>query len=310
MHYTDPHFSIPQQVAGLLSKGLDPGERPFIEEKLKSVPYCRLKQYWVPLLHSSNPNRFQPGVTFQKIWRRYTFDRQLRLLVMDAIERVEVAIRRLIIDELGLNHGATGYLNHSIFSPKWPAADHQKLVDSIRKDWSQNKDELVLDYKARYTLSPDPPLWFALEVTSFGTVVTLYRNMKWPEKRGIARALKVQEAEVFQSWLLTLNYIRNLCAHQGRLWNRQLNIAVKTPTKHHHPDWHSPSPPPNDRTYVVLLILRYLQGTIAAQSSWLHRLSHLLESYEEIPLTPMGFPTHWHECPIWSQPTPLWWRRP
>ena len=76
---------------------------------------------------------------------------------------------------------------------------------------------------------------------------------------------------VLESWLHTLNYVRNTCAHHARLWNRELPIRPKVPDQKHQPDWHVPAPPANDRVYVVLLLLRHLQRLVAPQSHWVAR---------------------------------------
>ncbi len=31
--------------------------------------------------------------------------------------------------------------------------------------------------------------------------------------------------ETFTSWLHSVNYVRNICAHHARLWNRDMNIV-------------------------------------------------------------------------------------
>lgn len=105
---------------------------------------------------------------------------------------------------------------------------------------------------------------------------------------------------VLESWLHTLLYIRNLCAHHARLWNRELAIRPKIPAYRHHPDWHQPTSIDNTRVFAVLTLCRFLLEEIAPQSEWQTRLVALLNKYPDIPLVSMGFPRRWEESPIWN----------
>ncbi len=105
---------------------------------------------------------------------------------------------------------------------------------------------------------------------------------------------------VLQSWLKTLNYIRNLCAHHARLWNRELAIKPFIPYVNKYPDWHSPVAIREHRIFAVLSMLKYMLSFVAPHSNWQSRLESLLTEYSEIPLIFMGFPANWKESPIWK----------
>src|SRR5277367_3352549 len=94
--YTKPVLSFEQQADQLLNRGLE-ADRARLIETLSRVSYYRLSAYWHPFKQPDES--FAPATTLDMVWRRYTFDRQLRLLVMDAIERVEVAILRTLMVE-------------------------------------------------------------------------------------------------------------------------------------------------------------------------------------------------------------------
>ncbi len=139
----------------------------------------------------------------------------------------------------------------------------------------------------------------AAEIASFGTSFTFYRYLNLPEQKKLAGQLGLP-ANVLQSWLFCLNYIRNVCAHHSRLWNRELGIRPLIPDRKNAPEWHSAMTPDNRRTFAVLTLLRWLLRRIAPQSRWPERLRDLLKNYPDIPLNLAGFPATWDTSPIWK----------
>ncbi|MDR4496341.1 MAG: Abi family protein [Candidatus Scalindua sp.] len=113
MRYEKPPLTFSQQADLLIGRGLI-ADRSILIEKLKAVSYYRLSGYWYPFRNTDNS--FKPGTTLEKIWERYTFDRQLRLLVIDTIERVEVSVRTSLIYHLSHAHGPFAYTDYKYFS--------------------------------------------------------------------------------------------------------------------------------------------------------------------------------------------------
>jgi len=105
---------------------------------------------------------------------------------------------------------------------------------------------------------------------------------------------------MLQSWLGALNVIRNICAHHGRLWNRELGYKPYIPQKQKYPQWHDPVSVPNNRIFAILTILKYLLNRVAPTSHWDQRLYKLLADYPEISTATMGFPKKWEKIEIWK----------
>ena len=99
---------------------------------------------------------------------------------------------------------------------------------------------------------------------------------------------------------VTFHTIRNVCAHHGRLWNRELGIKPMIPLAADYPDWHKPVVVHNNRVFAVLTMCRWCLRRVAPQSRWADRLDGLLDQFSDIPLDAMGFPANWQECPIWA----------
>lgn len=106
---------------------------------------------------------------------------------------------------------------------------------------------------------------------------------------------------VLRSWLLTLNYTRNLCAHHSRLWNRELAIRPAVPHAKRHPHWHGTVPVDNRRVFAVLTLLHYLLLQIAPQTEWRARLYAAFDRFPRVPLAPMGIPNDWRTHPLWQR---------
>jgi abortive infection bacteriophage resistance protein len=134
------------------------------------------------------------------------------------------------------------------------------------------------------------------EIMTLGELVKLFRGAPKPVKADIANRFGVTD-DVMQNWLMSLNRIRNICAHHGRLWNRKLDYTPMIPKK--DPRWHDPVEVKGERVFGILTVLRYLLDDVAPQSLWTVRLEALLGAYPGIPRVSMGFPEDWAFCPFW-----------
>ena len=218
---------------------------------------------------------------------------------MDAIERVEIAVRTQLTNAFTLKYGAFGHLNKDNL-PRIDKARWNDLIQKIREEADHSQEHFVEHYQKKYRKESDLPLWMAVELMTFGMLLTLFRGVETDIKRSIAAVYGVS-AEVLESWLHCLNQIRNICAHHGRLWNRVMGIRPAIPRRNKHPEWHVPVEVGNERLFGVLTFLRYLLAYVAPMSRWQIRVEKLLEQYSDIPLKPMGFPEAWCNCPIWQK---------
>jgi abortive infection bacteriophage resistance protein len=138
----------------------------------------------------------------------------------------------------------------------------------------------------------------AAEIVPFGVTFSFFTGVEPDIKREIALIYGIPDAVLF-SWLNVLNMARNICAHHGRLWNRELGIKPLIPNTRKHPQWHFPVTVPNHRVFAILTILKHMTAVIAPQSRWPQRVRDLLKEYPEIPRLSMGFPAEWEKSPIW-----------
>ncbi|MBI2925883.1 MAG: Abi family protein [Verrucomicrobia bacterium] len=296
MKYTKPALTFPDQADLLLKRGLVAPSRQAIIEKLQAVSYYRLSAYWFPFRQPDDT--LKPGTTLEMVWRRYTFDRQLRCLVLDAIERVEISVRTQLVCQHSLKHGPFGYLDRAKL-PGLNVTDHRDLLNRIHDEAGRSREDFVRHFFSKYTSETDLPLWMACELMTFGAMFTLFRGVETSAKQTIAAEYGVAD-RVLESWLATFNQVRNLCAHHARLWNRAFGVRPQIPRPNKHPDWHHPVAITNDRLFGVMTVLHYLLLRVAPQSQWRQRWENLLARYADIPIAAMGFPANWKDSPLWQ----------
>ena len=301
MEYQKPWLSYEQQADRLAERGLS-FDRDEIVAHLADVGYYRLSGYWY--IYKQNPDSddesFVPRTTFKKVWDLYTFDRQLRLITLDGIERVEVYMRTQLAYRLAEASGPFGYLDPSTL-PNMEQRNYVRFMSRCFTAYDRSKTLFIEHFKEKYGDSHElPPYWTLVNIMDFGMMLTLYKGSPDDVKRGIASDLGVR-AEVFESWLLMLNTVRNACAHHDRLWNKRLGNRVKIPRGHRYPEWHRPHEVNNSTAFTLLTILGYLLERIAPNTSWYGKVLRLLNSRTEEDLRRIGFQEGWEACPMWTR---------
>lgn len=296
MKYTKPPLTFEQQAELLINRGLQ-ADRAALIMRLQTVNYYRLSGYLYPFKLSNNTYRKE--TTLDAVWHHYIFDRQLRLLVMDAIERVEVAVRTQLAYHFSHQYGPFGYLQPANF-PYLDKDSYRRWIDDLQDETKRSK-ETFIDYffKIYGSYHDSLPIWMLVEVMSFGKTLTFFTGVHRDIRRMIAQKYHVQD-EILHSWLISLNAIRNICAHHGRLWNRTMGYKPKLPYERKHPEWHKPVKIPQDKIFGILTILTFLLRYTAPTSSWTERLKSLLEKNKDVSTAAMGFPTNWRESPLWK----------
>jgi abortive infection bacteriophage resistance protein len=303
MKYSKPPLDFSQQADLLLSRGLGDVSKSDLVLFLQTVNYYRLSGYLYSFKTTdptTGEEKFKPGTSFPRIKQRYEFDRQLRLLLMDAIERIEVAVLRTQLVEVHTSmFGVFGYINEMSYNPSFLPGSFSKLLQDIQEDEQRSHEEFINRYRAKYFEEQFLPFWMVVEVMSFGQLFTLFRNSDKGLKKNISFIYGVFPP-VFDSWLHTLNYIRNACAHHVRLWNRPIPVAPQFPDKKNGPDWHTPAFIQNNKIFAVLTLCQYLLLRIGLDDYWKTNLINLLAANPDIPLGVMGFPVNWRDIQFWK----------
>ena len=300
MKYTKNPLDFQAQVGLLLKRGLV-GDPRLMQERLASVNYYRLSGYLYPYRKPGSDD-YQAGTQFQTVWDHYAFDRRLRLLIMDAIERIEIAVR----SQLAYHHSHTynDPFAYALTPSSLPECDdknkHGDLICRLLAETGRSKELFVSRFEKNYGDEHAVlPIWMAVEIMTFGTMQRFYRGVSPQVKQHVASNFGMP-AKVLDSWLHALSIIRNICAHHGRLWNRELGLKPLIPHPQNYPAWHIPVIIPNNRVFCILTICRYCLSRIAPQSRWPIHVTQLLKDFPAIPINQMGFPPNWSDSLLWK----------
>ncbi len=299
MRYTKHPLTFEKQADRLIKRGLIT-EKQHLISILQGVNYYRLSAYLYPF--RNDDDTYKPNTTFEEVWNRYLFDHQLRLILMDAIEWIEVDIRTKITYYLSHSNGAFNY-HYKRFLPKLSNSHRRRFINSLILERKISKETFVAHFGKKYDTSYKfLPLWMATEIMSFGNILTLFRGVETKLKQQIASEYGVSDT-VFISWFKSLHAIRNIVAHHSRLWNKELGLKPEIPRVNKHPQWHVPIQIQNNRVFCIIMIMKYLLNQMGADDiilKWKKDLNKLIKDNPQIPLLQMGFPENWESCPIWK----------
>jgi abortive infection bacteriophage resistance protein len=320
--YPKPYHNNAQLLQKLQGRGMAITDLPAAERCLKRVGYYRLSGYWFPMRQSqalpgvpgSKPttlvlDQFRPGTNFAQVAELYVFDKRLRLLLLDAIERVEVALKVMIADLLG-QRNPLAYLDpqelHGNFSRKTGtgATGHEKWVTRYRRLETQAKDDFIRPFLQKYP-NNEFPIWMAIEFWDFGALSFFLSGMKITDRQTLAGTFGLPREDLLVSWVRAMNGVRNTCAHHSRLWNRPL-IDNPSPPKvgdHLLLDHLATDPVAQTRVYAVAAALQFLLRTIHPGSGWATRLKQHCATFPAAPnvqLAQAGFPANWEQLALWN----------
>jgi abortive infection bacteriophage resistance protein len=294
------------QITLLKSRGMIIFDEAKAEHLLAHISYYRLSGYWYPLLEIPKENhQFKQNASFEAAFQLYCFDRDLRKLVMAELEKIEIAVRAKMIYHLSHTAHPIWYSDGSLFSD---TNSHQQTLAKITQEYRRSDEEFVKAFKLKYS-DTHPPSWLMMEVVSFGTMSHLYKNLKNSRHRRVIAHEFGLDDNTFESWLHALVYIRNVCAHHTRLWNRELRISPRIPRNPANV-WlsqnsltmttQSRSTSPNNRMFFLLSMLIYFTTTISPSSKFAHKFQALLAKFPTVDLVAMGFPNDWAMERIWQ----------
>lgn len=290
-----PATTYAQQVATLQMRGMVVENPSAAQFYLQHLNYYRLGAYWLPFESDHATHALKPGTTFEDVLNLYTFDRELRLLVLDAIERVEVSVRSQWAYQIAHFHGAHGHLDAALAFKKhlW-----EKNLASLTKEVDRSDEAFINHLKSTYDEAL-PPVWAVCEVMSLGLLSRWYNGLKpMPTRRAISAVYGVDE-KVLESWLRHLSLVRNTCAHHSRLWNREFTITPVLPRS--KPAGLTAQCVANSRKlYNTLVILLHSMDVIAPKHHWRRRVKDLIAKHA-IPATAMDFPSGWEQLTIWQE---------
>lgn len=291
--FTKIALSYQEQLQQLKDRGLLVPDEPKALFLLENISYYRLSGYWFPLLADKIKHVFKQNASFDTAFKIYCFDKELRKLLISELEKIEVAIRAKMVYVLSHAQGPFWFQDPQLFNN--PVV-HANSLNKINDEFNRSDEEFIAAFKQKYS-DPLPPSWITMEITSFGTLSILYSRLKpGRSKRDIANYFGLPDS-VFSSWMHSIVYIRNVCAHHTRLWNRVMSITPYLPNKPRKA-WIK-NPVANNRSYFMLCMIKYLLATVNPGNSFTEKVRKLFVKYPNIDIKAMGFTADWDQEPLW-----------
>lgn len=318
--------SYDDQLNLLISRGMSVADRDKAIRYLEKIGYYRLSGYWYPFRYSGKcivldknfkkpqklkeivqyNDQFITGASFQNAVDLYIFDKKLRLLTMDALERIEVALRADIAHTLG-EKDRFAYLNpnhfHNTFSVELDKRKcltrHHEWLSKQARLIGRSKEEFIKHNREKYGFPI--PIWVTCEVWDFGAMSNLYDGLIEADQDKISSKYGVNSGRVFATWLRSLNYLRNVCAHHCRLWNSNIIDQPKLPS---NDEVASLLPFKGQdrliaRPFLLMCIIQHLLIRINPSSTWWSKFGKLLNedfpdlSHLNLSLDSMGVDANW-----------------
>ncbi len=300
MKYSKLSLSLEEQVSSLKRKGLVVNDESFAIKKLSTLSYYRLRAYTYPFqdnVDSTHP--FIRQVDFESIIDLYNFDKALRHLIFQKLERIEITLRTQII-----YHYSQAYGSHwqTVSQLYFDQNRFEGLMASLESEIARSNEDFIKHYRSTYVMPQQPPSWMTIEVISMGTLSMMYSNLKNNEtKKKIAHQLGLKNVYQLENWMYCFSQLRNTCAHHGRLWNRRLSklqlpynlpepFLTKAETKQIYPN----------KLYAFVCAIQYLLLRVETNNNFGAEIKELMETLPLITPHEMGFPDNWENHHLWQ----------
>lgn len=308
MKYSKPALSNADLLARWQAKGLAIPLPADAERALTFIGYFRLRGYALSLMMPTPSGRqFAAGIRFEDILARYEFDRELRRITLGQLERIEVAVRTVISNQMSLQYGPFWYLNHPsqvLGHATGPAGRTEPFkmggfLGEVERETHRSKDTFAQHYFRTYTEPLLPPSWLVVECLSFGKWSVLYQHLQKADrahpnpKKTVAKVFGLS-VTLLESWLHALTILRNTCAHHGRIWNRRFGYRpeVYAQAPQHFVDPQS--------YYCLAVVMRLFSRAVDTHDEWPVRLMDLFKVHPGIAPADLGFPSGWETDPVWN----------
>ena len=300
--FTKLALSINEQVEQLEKRGLIIDNMQETMHMLEHVSYYRLAGYWWPMQSDKLTHIFKPNSRFSDVVALYNFDSDLRNLLFEVIEKIEISLRTKLIYYLSREFDAWWFQNTNLFID---TAALIKTLSSIEDEVERSKDTFIKEHKKKH--SDDlrfPPAWKTLELTSFGSLSKFYGNLKnqIQSKDRIAADYNTANHTYLKSWLQSIAQIRNYCAHHSRLWNRNLpgrpRLLTKPPAA-----WveNVPKESEFEKLYIHMCCMKYILNVIDPDNLFTSNLEILFIKYPSVDPNALGMKPNWHGEALWKR---------
>lgn len=320
LDYAKPFLTIAEQVALIARRGMHIADAAEAEHYLRHEGYYRLGAYLHPFRQTipvtgQRLDTYVPTARFSDVIRLYEYDKWLRLVMLSGLRAIEISVRVAIAHHLGAKD-IFAHENPHCFNNAFTTQESSRRGKTQYQAWldkyhlllaRDDQEDIVRQFISKY--GQKIPIWVAIELWDFGLLTRFFGGMKFTDQQAISRHYGVDEPHLFASWLRSFNYVRNVCAHHSRLWNRNIVEQPRLVTK--HPDsllrhlTERDARGAGTRVYSILALATFVLRRMNYRGPWSRNAVQLLERFpacESLSSGMMGVPHNWRELPLWKIP--------
>ncbi len=269
--YIKPFLTIQAQITQLKSRGMQFQDEEKAAYYLENLNYYRLSAYWLPFEKDHATHTFNEDTVFERVLELYIFDRELRLLMLDAIERIEVSVRSRFAYEISQKYGTHPHLDHTLFRPQ---DRYRKTLDKLKGEISRSKEPFIKHFNDKYS-EELPPIWASVELMTLGQVSNWFSTIKFRQDRQLIAKYYDLDEKVLSSFLHHLTIIRNICAHHSVLWNKKLTLEFVIPRSMQEQF----NIEEKRRLFNTFVMVSHLMDKISGDNHWRIRLETLIDKH-------------------------------
>lgn len=226
--------TIDEQIEILENRGLSIQNKELATEIFENNNYYYLINGYKDLFIDKNQSKeiYKTDVTLEEIFALYKFDSDLRINFLKYILQIERRIDTFIAYEFSKSYGHNDYLLEDNFDNI--EANNSKIKELITdinvnmmKQY-ENGNKMLSHYLDTYKYVP---LWVLIRILSFGEVSKFYRLMKQKEANAVSKKFNISY-KILRTYLINLAIIRNICAHDEKLYDVKLRYKISS-TQYH-----------------------------------------------------------------------------
>ncbi len=283
-------ISIDEQIANLRNIGLIIEDEEYAKEILNDISYFRIIKAYSLRLKPKNGN-YNEGVRFEDITNLYFFNANLRHILFPIIEIVEINLRCRIANYFSEKYGVLGYKKAENFSnPEY----HKLFLEDIDSEVKRNsRSPFISNYRRNYE-NGEIPLYALVEVFSFGTLSKYYKNMLPEDKKAVANMFGVHYT-YFESWIENIAYVRNKCAHYGRLYNAKFTKTPIMYKQYNEKNRGDKGKITNNRLFATIVCIKHILSDTKQWDEFVDKLEESISKYEVADISTMGFVDDWRD---------------
>lgn len=221
--------TIEEQIQLLKERGTTVEDEIKAKENLMDIGFYRLGFYFFPFEKTfpkldDRDHQIKAGTRFQDIVSLYYFDYDLRNILQNYLNRIEVNLRTYIVYTVSNYYktSPTWFVDPNIVNKSYADTFEEKIYKTIREN------PVIKRHHKKYINDRFAPAWKTVEFMTLGNICSLYLNLKNRNVQYMIAAHYGCGIGVFINYIETIRIIRNSCAHGSCLYNLSLAKAIKS----------------------------------------------------------------------------------